>query len=248
MSQVLEVLADDYSAFYQQQVVDIQKQVDDIADAIAKVCEGALSAGPIWRPKVVIAQSPGLSVLQTLADGWYWYDKRSASPFVGPLRSRIEAGLSALLANGVNPQLLGELLNEEQSQDLIAWLGSYRKLLAYHKLLGNIGTTPTSYGDLSALIFDEAGGSSEFDATEVHAFRFSEPSADNPEGIAEGLTDGTTDDIGDIEEVDDFAKANFFSTFLHFKTGGVVTCGDFVTAAEAYLCAFTLDRDLKFLP
>jgi hypothetical protein len=212
-----------------------QAQVDAIGDLLSLVCENALQAGPIWRPKVVVGQQPGMSVLQALAPGWYWYDSRAIDPFVGPFQSRIQAALEAIDKSGIDINVFTSLVDVEEVNLVTSLLQNYRKLIKHHARNEEMSISPITYGDISKSFTEVGYQMKHFDGTEVHGIRFLDPSPNDPDGVC---VDGECD----------MTRAHFFGVFFHVKSGGTVSCGDFVTYAEAHLYALQLDRRYRFAP
>jgi hypothetical protein len=205
--------------------------VSSYADTLTLICERALKAGAIWRPSVRVCQ---VSLPPFERFDWYWRDTRAVDPHVGPFKSRIHAALDAIADSGLCIESATALLGDDVTQDVLSRLANYQKLREHQAYFSGWGELPQpsslEYGDYSDEVFAQADSATRFDGTEIGYLAFLDPSTDDPKGSKY------------VDQVSDVSDANFFSTFLHFKTGGTLCCGDFVTLPEAQLCAAQLDQ------
>jgi hypothetical protein len=205
--------------------------VSSYADTLTLICERALKAGAIWRPSVCVSQV-AFAPFEKL--DWYWRDTRAVDPHVGPFKSRIHAALDAITVSGLCIDSATALFGREIAQDALSKSVSYQKLCEHQSYFSGWGELPKpsslAYGEYADQVFLEADSANQFDGTEIGYLAFLEPTTDDPNGSKY------------VDQVSEVADANFFSTFLHFKTGGTLCCGDFVTLAEAELCAAQLDQ------
>ena len=81
---------------------------------LERVCNEALK-GSIWKPEVAVTWRTGPTRQTSDAPGWYWKDRRSDDPPVGPFLSRIGAFANAIAFHDVDREVIANRFDAVES-------------------------------------------------------------------------------------------------------------------------------------